>query len=426
MTLYSVTIILSVISLAAVIYLITRLQANHRLLKELLQTNHQQQTDWQQWLGRQEARATSEHELRSDLLKLMREMQSEQAQQRQKFDEYQIKSLKLLQESLSLGMQDIRQQVTQTLQQNSENIGKRVDKLTEDTNKRLQEISGQVEKRLTDGFDKTSAIFQDVIKRLALIDQAQQKITELSGNVVSLQEVLADKRSRGAFGEVQLTALLRNVMPEQSIAFQHNLSNGKRVDCMLFLPEPTGNIAIDAKFPLETYRKLTDIKLSDIERKQAEQQFRADIKHHIQSIAEKYIIADETADGAIMFIPAEAVFAEIHAHYPELIELAQAQHVWLVSPTTMMAILTTARAVIKDAATRKQVHVIQEHLALLGKDFSRFQQRMDMLAKHIQQAHDDVEKVHKSSKKITNRFNKIEQVELEEDDQHLAISHDEQ
>ena len=201
-------------------------------------------------------------------------------------------------------------------------------------------------------------------------------------------------------------------MPSEHFDLQHTLSNGKRVDCILFLPEPSGNIVIDAKFPLESYQRSTDLALSAEERRAGEQQFRVDIRKHIQDIAEKYIIPNETADGALMFIPAEAVFAEIHGHYPELVELSHKNKVWMVSPTTMMAILTTARAVIKDAATRKQVHIIQEHLIQLGKDFERFQMRMDNLAKHINQAQVDVEEVHKSSRKITSRFSSIEKVEL--------------
>ena len=250
------------------------------------------------------------------------------------------------------------------------------------------------------------------MKRLTIIDQAQQKITELSSNVVGLQDILNDKRSRGAFGEIQLNSLIRNVIPDGHFSLQHTLSNGKRVDCLLFLPDPTGNIAIDAKFPLESFKQLQASNRSSQQQHTLEQQFRNDIKKHIQDIASKYIISEETSDGAMMFIPAESVFAEIHAHYPEIIELAQKSRVWLVSPTTMMAVLTTARAVLKDAATRKQVHIIQQHLNALGTDFSRFQARMDNLARHINQAQQDVEQVHVSSKKISSRFNKIEQVEL--------------
>lgn len=349
---------------------------------------------------------------RQQIEQLLKVQQQEQNEQRQRFDEHQIKSLTLIQDSLQKGMLDVRAQVNHTLTQHTQELGKRVDKLTHETRQRLKEISGEVDKRLTSGFEKTTATFVDVMKRLTIIDQAQKKITELSGNVMSLQAILQDKHSRGTFGEVQLTSLIRNVIPESNFSLQHTLSNGKRVDCVLFLPEPTGNVAIDAKFPLESYRRLISQALSENERHQLEQQFRQDIKKHIQNIAEKYIIPNETADGAVMFIPAEAIFAEIHAHYSDLVDTAHRARVWLVSPTTMMAILTTAGAVLKDEATRKQVHIIQEHLIKLNKDFKRFQNRMDNLSKHIHQAHQDVEQVHQSSKKITNRFNKIEKVEL--------------
>ena len=285
--------------------------------------------------------------------------------------------------------------------------------------KRLSDISGQVEQRLNKGFEKTTETFTDVVKRLALIDAAQQRIVELSSNVVSLQEVLTDKRSRGAFGEVQMAGLIANVMPEGSYALQHTLSNGMRVDCMMFLPDPTGHIAIDSKFPLDSFQKMMDNDATDADRLIAEKQFRLDIKKHIKDIAAKYIIENETADGAIMFIPAEAVFAEIHAHQSQLVEEAQRARVWMVSPTTLMAVLTTARAVLKDSATRKQVHVIQEHLVNLAKDFDRFRTRMDNLSKHIQQANKDVEDVHISATKISSRFEKIEKVELKEEDVEL-------
>lgn len=342
------------------------------------------------------------NDLHKHISELLTEQQKTGQEQRQHFDQHQINSLKLLQESLQSAMNEIREQLTHTLNQNAATI-----------DQRLEAISGKVEKRLGEGFEKTTTIFTDVIKRLALIDEAQKKITELSGNVMNLQEVLSDKRSRGAFGEVQLSALIRNLMPETSFSMQHTLSNGKRADCILFLPQPTGHIAIDAKFPLESYRLLTDTQLSEAERKAAGQQFKLDIRKHIEDIASKYIISGETADGAVMFIPAEAVFAEIHAHYPELVQVANQAKVWLVSPTTMMAILTTALAVLKDIATRKQVHIIQQHLNLLGKDFSRFQERMNDLSRHIHQAQADVEQVHKSSLKISSRFNKIDKVELD-------------
>lgn len=327
--------------------------------------------------------------------------QHEFSEHRQLFDQHQLNTLKTLHDSLQQGMQI---------------MSKNTDKLTESVEQKLREISGQVEKRLTDGFAQTTATFTDVVKRLALIDEAQKRITELSTNVVSLQEVLVDKRSRGAFGEVQLTSLIRNVLPTTHFSLQHTLSNGKRADCVLFLPEPTGTIAIDAKFPLESYRRITDINLPEADRQQATQQFRLDIRKHIADVANKYIIPNETADGAMLFIPAEAIFSELHANFYDLVEDAHKARVWLTSPTTMMAILTTARAVLKDAATREQIHIIQKHLAELAKDFNRFQDRMNNLAKHINQAHTDVQEVRISAEKITNRFEKIEKVELEKID----------
>ncbi len=353
--------------------------------------------------------------------RLLSENQKEQQARREAFDAHQLKSLKLIQDSLNKGMSEVREQVIAMLAQNTKNMSDSIDKLTKGTQERLKEISGQVDKRLNEGFEKTNETFASVIKRLTIIDEAQKKITELSGSVVSLQEVLTDKRSRGAFGEVQLNALIRNMLPEQHFALQHELSNQTRVDCILFLPEPTGNIAIDAKFPLESFQKLMNTQLTPAELQKAKTQFRQDIKKHIRDIADKYIIPGETADGAMLFIPAEAIFAEIHSHYPELVEAAQNARVWLVSPTTMMAILTTARAVLKDAATRKQVHIIQEHLVALGKDFDRFQERMDKLAKHIDQAQQDVEQVHKSSRKISSRFTKIEQVEFDEENNEVNL-----
>ncbi|MCP4196256.1 MAG: DNA recombination protein RmuC [Proteobacteria bacterium] len=313
-------------------------------------------------------------------------------------------------------VEEVRVKVDASLEKNTRQLAERVRELIQTNKEQLAEISGKVESRLDKGFEKTTTVFADVLKRLALIDKAQERIAELSGNVVSLQEVLADKRSRGAFGEVQLSALVSNTMPENSYTLQYTLENGMRVDCALFLPAPTGTVCIDSKFPLESYQRMTDLSLGDADRATAERQFRQDIKKHIKDISSKYIIPKETSDGAVMFIPAEAVFAEIHGHYPDLVEEAHRARVWMASPTTMMAILTTGRAVLKDAATRKQVNLIQEHLVALSGDFGRFQKRMDNLATHIDQANRDVGDVNKSARKISNRFNKIERVELEGED----------
>ncbi len=349
-------------------------------------------------------------------------LSSKLASHQTSFAERQTDGIKQLYDSLQHGMTEIQKQVSEALKINMESLGKRVDGLTEKTEQRLHEIGGLVEKRLEEGFKKTTETFTDILKRLALIDEAQKKITELSSEVVSLQEILADKRSRGAFGEVQLNALIANVMPENSYAIQYSLPNGKIADCALFLPEPTGTIAIDSKFPLESYRTMTDFNATDIDRKQAEKQFKRDIQKHIDDIAAKYILPGVTSDGAIMFLPAEAVFAEIQAKHGDLVDYAHSAHVWLVSPTTLWATLNTARAVLKDAETREQVDIIQEHLVYLAKDFQRFQKRMDDLAKHINQAQADVEQVNTSAKKISSRFEKIERLELDnESDVTLTI-----
>jgi DNA recombination protein RmuC len=345
-------------------------------------------------------------------IKLLRQMGDQKDQLKQN----QSQSLDQIINHLNNAAKANREELAKTLAQSSEQMTKRIDGLTDSTDKRLQEISGQVEKRLSEGFEKTTKTFSDILQRLALIDDAQKKITELSTNVVSLQEVLNDKRSRGAFGEVQLNSLIRNVLPEQSFKLQHTLSNGKIADCVLFLPKPTGNVVVDSKFPLENYRRMMDFEMAELDRKAALRQFKMDIKKHINDISDKYLIDNETADGAIMFIPAEAIFAEIHGHQSDLVDYANKKRVWLASPTTLMAILTTARSVLKDEATRQQIHIIQAHLSNLAQDFSRFKGRFANLAKHIDQAATDVKQIHTSADKIANRFEKIEQVELLDDE----------
>lgn len=307
-----------------------------------------------------------------------------------------------------------QQQIVQNLHVNAQALSQRFADLQAQLHKQLNLIANQVQDKLSKGLDKNTAIFQDVIKRLTIIDQAQKRIQDLSCQVVDLQDILKDKRSRGAMGELQLSTLLSNMLPANHYALQYTLSNQCRVDCLLKLPQPTGNMAIDAKFPLECYQHMMNTDVQDPAYVSARSQFRVAIKKHINDIADKYIIPGQTADGAMMFIPAEAIFAEIHSHHPQLIELSQHKRVWLVSPTTMMAILTTAQAVIKDVATKKQVHLIQKHLRLLSQDFSRFQKRMGNLSRHIDQAKSDVDEVKISSMKITNHFGKIEAVDLDE------------
>ena len=289
--------------------------------------------------------------------------------------------------------------------------------LTQSVDGRLDTLSGQVNQRLDEGFRKTNETFASVMARLATIDEAQKKIDGLTTNVVSLQELLGDKRARGAFGEVQLEALVQNMLPPDAYAFQAVLPNNTRVDCLLTLPAPTGKVAVDAKFPLENYHRMFDTALAELDRRAAQQAFRADVKRHVDAIASKYILPGTTSDGAVMFLPAEAVFAELHAYHPEVVAYAQHKRVWIVSPTTLMAVLNTARAVMKDVETRKQIHVIQDALGKLAKDFQRFDERMAALARHIEQASRDVQEVHTSSRKISAHFRRIESVQLDEEDE---------
>ena len=373
------------------------------------QQNKQADTHYHQL---QQALTTQVHQLHVDLQEV-----NQRGQQHifDKLAQGQLSNQQLMTETMQRQMGDVREQMNHSFKHHAESLTSHLQTLTEEIRHHLYNLTQQVNHRLTEGFEKTSTTFTDVVRRLTIIDEAQKQITELSSHVMSLQDVLIDKRARGAFGEVQLSTLLANMIPSTHYSLQHTLSNQKRADCILYLPEPTGNVVIDAKFPLETYQKLMNTDASSGERKALQQQFRQDLQKHIKDIAEKYIIPNETTDGAMMFIPAEAIFAEVHANYPEVIALSQRLKVWLVSPSTLMAVLTTARAVLKDDATRKQVHIIQKHLHALADDFQRFEKRMDKLSKHIDLAHQDVSEVNTSAKKITQRFQKIESVELESD-----------
>ncbi|BCA96121.1 hypothetical protein TUM19329_24820 [Legionella antarctica] len=358
----------------------------------------------------QQALTTQLHQLHLDL---SQSYQSSQHSINEKVAQGQLSMQLLMSDTIQKQMSDVREQMNHSFKQHASSLTSHLQILTEEIRTHLHTLTQQVNHKLTEGFEKTSSTFIDVVKRLTIIDEAQKKITELSNHVVSLQDVLVDKKARGAFGEVQLSTLISNMIPSAHYQMQYTLSNQKRADCILFLPEPTGNVVIDAKFPLETYQRLINTEAVSVERKSLQQQFRQDIQKHIKDIAEKYIIPNETTDGAMMFIPAESIFAEIHANYPELISMSQRMKVWLVSPSTLMAVLTTAKAVLKDDATRKQVHIIQKHLHALADDFQRFEKRMDKLSKHIDLAHQDVNEVNTSAKKITSRFQKIESVEMD-------------
>ena len=308
-------------------------------------------------------------------------------------------------------MQDIRNQLTATLNQQNQTTCQQITQLQKTVDQHLHHIAGQVEKKLSDGFAKTNTLFTDVMTRLALIDKAQQEINDLSSNVVSLQDILKNKQARGHFGEIQLNQLVKNCLPEKYFTLQHTFKNGKRADCVLFLPEPTGTIAIDAKFPLDNYR--ISCNAADLSTKnKAKTLFKQDMKTHIKHVAEKYIIPDETCQAAVLFIPAESIFSDIHSYHEDLIDFAYQRKVWLASPTTMMAILHTTQAVLKDIQTQAQVDIIKEHLQQLSEDFNRFQDRINSVAKHINEANTKVGQVNISANKISKRFKQIEKAEL--------------
>lgn len=269
---------------------------------------------------------------------------------------------------------------------------------------------------------KTTETLTDLRERLAKIDVAQQKISSLSEQVVSLQEVLSNKQARGAFGEIQLNDLVTSILPPNAYEFQMVLSNAKRADCVLRLPNPPGTIVIDAKFPLESYHALRSA-ASDREKLEAERFFRASVLKHIKDISEKYIIPGETAESALMFLPSEAIYAELHANFTDVVEVSYRSKVWIVSPTTLMATLNTVRAVLKDAKMREQAGVIQKEVGTLVEDIGRLDSRIESLSKHFKQANEDVDNIRISSSKIGKRIQRIEDIELGEAANHLAVAH---
>jgi DNA recombination protein RmuC len=302
----------------------------------------------------------------------------------------------------------LRRAVSEELERNRQSLQAFERTLQQRVDERLGEISGRVNERLEDGFRKTNETFLSVMTRLQAIDEAQKKIDALATNVVSLQNLLGSKSARGALGERQLEDIVRNALPSSVFEFQYTFSTGVRADCVLKLPEPTGLIAIDSKFPLENYERM----LADGPEKVTPGVFKADVKRHVDAIASKYIIPGVTTTGALMFCPAESVFAEIHAHHRDVVEYAQQRCVWITSPTTLMAVLNTARAVLKDVETRKQIHIIKDELGKLGREFGRFDERMKKLADHIRQAHEDVNEVAITGRKISDKFAAIERAEL--------------
>ncbi|MCZ6742762.1 MAG: DNA recombination protein RmuC [Alphaproteobacteria bacterium] len=285
---------------------------------------------------------------------------------------------------------------------------------------RLKEVSKNVSDGLLKSADRTNESMTQIRNRLAVIDRAQKHISELSTQMVGLQDILANKQARGAFGEIQLNDLVSKVLPPSAYKFQATLSNGRRADCLLELPNPPGSIVIDAKFPLESYNALQGAK-DEAHKKAAQRAFAADVIGHINDIAERYIVPGETAEQALMFLPSEAVFAELHANFRNAIEQSYAKRVWIVSPSTCMAMLHTVRAVLKDVRMREQAHVIQKEVATLGQDVGRLDSRVENLRKHFNLAEKDIGEIQTSARKITSRVDKIEQIEVEGDESADAL-----
>ena len=302
------------------------------------------------------------------------------------------------------------------LSQFAEDASTREEKLRQTLDTRLDQVSLKVGKSLNETQEKSAKNLKDLHERLALIDRAQKNIETLSGEVVGLQNLLSNKQARGAFGEKQMQDLIENYLPPNAYTFQATLSNGKRADALIHLPNNQGDVAVDAKFPMEAWRRLNEAE-NDFDKTAAQRSLRADMRVHIKAIAEKYLIFGETYDVALLFLPSEAVYAELHTNFSDIVEMGFAQKVMIVSPTTFMATLHTMRAVMKDAAMREQAHIIQREVGVMAEDVRRLSDRATKLQSHFKQIETDVSGIITSTGKITRRADKIERLDLSETDE---------
>ena len=306
------------------------------------------------------------------------------------------------------------QQLTDAAQSlaNTQNaMAGRMEQSQSDTNSRLEALQKRMGDSLHEQTERTGQTLKVLHERLAVIDSAQKNITDLSQQMVGLQDILSNKQARGAFGEIQLNDLVTAALPKSAYTFQATLSNGKRADCMLDLPNPPGPIVIDSKFPLESYEQLRNAE-TDADKVQAGRAFGASVVKHVKDIAERYIIQGETAESALMFLPSEAVYAELHANFRNVVEEGFKRRVWIVSPTTLMATLNTVRAILRDVHMREQAHVIQAEIGKLLEDLGRLDQRVDKLQTHFDQATRDIRDIRISTDKVTNRGAKIDALQL--------------
>ena len=286
-------------------------------------------------------------------------------------------------------------------------------KLLQTMEKRLEEVSTRMATSLTGSATRTAHSLGELQQRLEAIDKAQTKIEKLSGEVLTLQDILSNKQTRGAFGEFQLQEIVSHALPPDAYTFQYTLSNGRRADCLIHLPLPPGPIVIDSKFPLEAYEALRAAK-GERAKLEAGRALKVAVLTHVKHIAERYIIEGETAESALLFLPSEAVFAELHANFADVVRAGFEARVWIVSPTTAMATLNTMRAVMKDARMRDQAHKIRREMGLLTKDVARLLERVGNLDRHFEQAHEDIRKIKVSAEKAGNRAERLEVFEFEE------------
>ena len=329
-------------------------------------------------------------------------------------------------QKLSMGLSENNTVLTGVMTENNnqliKNINENFEKLNQKMESRLDFMNIKVEERLSKGFEETTKTFGNVLERLSKIDEAQKKIEALSSNVVSLQDVLTDKKSRGIFGEVQLYQILASVFGEKNDKLyqkQYKLSNGTIVDSIIFTPEPLGNITVDSKFPLENYRKMYNNELSKIERKNARKDFVNDLKKHIDVISSKYIIKNETSEQAVLFLPAEAIFAEINAYHTDIIEHAYKKNVRIASPTTLISVLTVIQVITTNMERDKYASVIQHELEKLNIEFGRYQTRWNSLQKDIEKVSKDVKDITTTSNKISKRFTEISNVKFDKKSDNL-------
>jgi DNA recombination protein RmuC len=296
----------------------------------------------------------------------------------------------------------------------SETLRRQERGLAEALERRLSDFGLKVGEKLQQSHGESQKTLSALGERLAVIDQAQANLAKLSGEMVSLQQLLSNKQARGAFGEAQLEAIVRDLLPAAYITFQATLQSGTRADCLLALPPPLGPLCIDAKFPREAYDQLRVAGADSAAKLTARRAFAVAVGTHVDNIADRYVVAGETAEAALMFVPSEAVYAEIHETLPEVVERAWRRHVFIVSPTTLWAVLNTLRAILKDTRLKEQAHLIQAEVRKLLDDVGRMDERVGKLAQHFTQTSEDIRQIRISTDKVTKRGQRIDELELEE------------